>query len=213
MTQGERAASGRRPHTHPEINAYRRRTLIEGTLRSLAKRGVAGTTVSTISKEAGTSRGLLGHYFATKDDVMVAALDHLFGHIAEIVRDRISAIDGGATDKLLTMPEALFSPATFTEINRTAFLALWHETRFNEKVRKANRKLYRGYIIRMEALVRDAADEQGVTLDARDVALTFIALADGLWLGLSIHDDVLTGDQAIAICQDHLRRVLRRPQI
>lgn len=197
-----------RPRTHAEINEYRRRTLVEGALRSLAERGVAGTTVATISKQAGASRGLLGHYYETKDDVMVAALKHLFGRIADIVRAHVERAGGGATDRLLAVPAALFSAQAFTDLNRTAFLALWHETRFNEKVRKANRKLYREYMIRMEAMVRDAAQEQGVKVDARQVALSFIALSDGLWLGLSIHDDVLTGAQAVGMCHDHLRREL-----
>jgi len=198
----------KRPRTHPEIKEYRRRTLIEGALRSLAEHGVSGTTVSTISKAAGASRGLLGHYFATKDEVMVAALEYLFGRIAETVRAAVARTEG-ATNKLLAVPASLFSSATFTELNRTAFLALWHETRFNAKVRAANRRLYRDYIIRMDLMVRAAAEEQGVEVDPRQVALSFIALSDGLWLGLSIHDDVLTGAGAVSICQDQIKRELK----
>lgn len=200
----------RRPRTHPEINEYRRRTLIEGALRSLAEHGVSGTTVSRISKAAGASRGLLGHYFTNKDDVMVAALEYLFGRISLAVRDKVEATEG-ATAKLLAVPASLFCATTFTELNRTAFLALWHETRFNEKVRAANRRLYRDYIIRMELMVRAAAEERGADVDSRQVALSFIALSDGLWLGLSIHDDVLTGDQAVVICQEQLKRELMMP--
>lgn len=209
MPKAQSPAAEKRPRTHAEINEYRRRTLIEGALRSLAERGVAGTTVSTISKAAGASRGLLGHYFTSKDDVMVAALQHLFGKISDSVRGTVDSMEGAATDRLLAVPVSLFARATFTELNRTAFLALWHETRFNEKVRKANRQLYRDYIIRMDQMVRAAAQERGVKIDEKQVALGFIALSDGLWLGLSIHDDVLTGEQAVILCQDYLRRELR----
>ncbi len=198
----------KRPRTHPEINEYRRRTLVEGALRSLAARGVAGTTVATISKEAGASRGLLGHYYETKDDVMVASLQHLFNRVAGLVRDHVGNVQGGAKEKLLAVPAAMFSAPAFTQLHRTAFLALWHETRFNEKVRKANRKLYRDYMLRMETMVRAAAAELGTKVDPRNVALSYIALSDGLWLGMSIHDDMLTGAQAVAMCQDHLKREL-----
>lgn len=208
MSRAQPAIAEKRPRTHAEINEYRRRTLIEGALRSLAERGVAGTTVSTISKAAGASRGLLGHYYSNKDDVMVAALQHLFGRISDSVRGSVDGMDGTPTEKLLAVPISLFARSTFTELNRTAFLALWHETRFNEKVRKANRQLYREYIIRMEQMVRAAADELDVEIDAKQVALGFIALSDGLWLGLSIHDGVLTGEQAVTLCQDYLRREL-----
>ncbi|MFY9237839.1 MAG: TetR family transcriptional regulator C-terminal domain-containing protein [Roseovarius sp.] len=197
-----------RPRTHAQINEFRRRAFVEGALRSLAQRGVSGTTVTTICKEAGSSRGLLGHYFADKDDVMVAALQHLFGHISDSIKTSLDRCDGGAPDKLLLMPAALFAAPVFNDLNRTAFLALWHETRFNEKVRAANRHLYRDYVSRMERSVRAAADDIGARVDARQVALGFIALSDGLWLGLSIHDDVITGEQAIDICQNYLRREL-----
>ena len=106
------------------------------------------------------------------------------------------------------MPAALFAAPVFSDLNRTAFLALWHETRFNDKVRAANRQLYHDYVNRMERLVADAATDIGAKIDARRVALGFIALSDGLWLGLSIHDNVITGQQAVVMCQDHLKREL-----
>lgn len=197
-----------RPRTHAEINEFRRKAFVEGALRSLAEHGVSGTTVTTICKAAGSSRGLLGHYFNHKDDVMVAALQHLFGRISTSIRDKLDQSGGSASVKLLAMPASLFAAPVFTDLNRTAFLALWHETRFNEKVRIANRQLYHDYVNRMERLVADAADDIGATIDARRVALGFIALSDGLWLGLSIHDNVITGQQAVGMCQDYLKREL-----
>jgi len=197
-----------RPRTHAEINEFRRKSFVEGALRSLAEHGVAGTTVTTICKAAGSSRGLLGHYFSHKDDVMVAALQHLFGRISAAIKEKLDRNDGSASEKLLAIPETLFAAPVFTDLNRTAFLALWHETRFNEKVRAANRQLYHDYVNRMDRLVANAADELDAKIDARRVALGFIALSDGLWLGLSIHDNVITGPQAVGMCQDYFKREL-----
>ena len=104
---------------------------------------------------------------------------------------------------------ALFASNVFTELNGTAFLALWHETRFNEKVRKANRELYRDYIKRMDAMFAAGAKELGLEIDCRRAALGFVGLTDGLWLGMSIHDDVLTRQQVVDICQGYISRELR----
>ncbi|WP_272010816.1 TetR family transcriptional regulator C-terminal domain-containing protein [Roseovarius sp. ZX-A-9] len=198
-----------RPRTHAEINEYRRKSLVEGALRSLAEYGVSGTTVSTICTAAGSSRGLLGHYFATKDEVMVAALEYLFGQISLMVKESLDKFDGTAVEKLHQMPSVLFTAPVFTQLNRTAFLALWHETRFNDQVRVANRQLYRNYILRVERMFTAAARELGLKIDARRAALGLIAVSDGLWLGLSIHDDVITGEQAIEICQNYITRELK----
>ncbi|QIE45044.1 TetR family transcriptional regulator [Pseudohalocynthiibacter aestuariivivens] len=202
--------SKKRPRTHAEINEFRRKSLIEGALRSLAENGVSGTTVSTICTAAGSSRGLLGHYFASKDEVMVAALDYLFGQISVTVRESLDRFNGTAVETLHELPSVMFTAPVFTQLNRTAFLALWHETRFNDQVRVANRQLYRNYINRMERMFIAAAAELGVQFDPRRAALGYIALSDGLWLGLSIHDDVITGEQAIEICQNYISRELQQ---
>ena len=203
------ASEARRPRTHAEINQFRRNAFLNGAIRSLAEFGVSGTTVSTICKAAGSSRGLLGHYFPSKDDVMVAALQHLFEGVSKSVQDAVTKKRGTAVDRLRAVPVALFASNVFTELNGTAFLALWHETRFNEKVRKANRELYRDYIKRMDGMFTAAAKELGLEIDARRAALGFVGLTDGLWLGMSIHDDVLSRQQVINICEGYISRELQ----
>jgi TetR/AcrR family transcriptional repressor of bet genes len=202
----------KRPRTHVEINEYRRNSLVAGALRSLAEYGVAGTTVSTICTAAGSSRGLLGHYFSNKDDVIVAAFQHVFGQLTGLVKESIEEVKGTSVEKLSALPSALFGKPVFTELNQTVFLALWHETRFNKQVRSANRQLYRDYIIRIQQMFTAAADEVGAQIDTHQAALGFIALSDGLWLGLSIHDDVMPSQQAVEICQKYILRELQLGQ-
>lgn len=195
-----------RPRTHAEINVFRRRALMEGTIASLARHGVGGTTVQTITEEAGVSRGLIGHYFASKDELIAEAFRHLFTEVGgKVAQEAARRGRERATARLLAFPEALFSPKVFTPRNRHAFLSFWHEVRFNDLVRKANRELYRDYIERMTDLFARAAAEQGVTIDARASALGLVALTDGLWLGLSIHDRVMSSAQATDLCQAYLR--------
>jgi TetR/AcrR family transcriptional repressor of bet genes len=213
VPDNENPSKTTRPRTHAEINEFRRKSLIEGALRTLAEHGVAGTTVSRICTAAGSSRGLLNHYFDSKDDVMVAALQHMFGQISDSVQAALDAKTPSPVDKLLTLPKAIFAKPAFSEVNRTAFLALWHETRFNDKVRKANRLLYRDYIDRVDRLFSEAAAARGLSMDTRDAALGFIAMTDGMWLGLSIHDEVITGQQAIKICQKYIARELQLERI
>jgi TetR/AcrR family transcriptional repressor of bet genes len=189
-----------RPRTHAEINDFRRRALMEGAIESMAVHGVAGTTVQTICTLAGASRGLIGHYYDSKEALMAEAFKHLFDDVAQQVRKRVEAQGGGPTARLKAMPAALFSPKVLTKTNRDAFLSFWHEVRFNDLVRKANKQLYVDYANRVEALFAEAAREQGVALDARKAALGLIGLSDGLWLGLSIHGQMISSHQAADMC-------------
>jgi TetR/AcrR family transcriptional repressor of bet genes len=200
-----------RPRTHAEINDFRRRALIEGTLRSLAKFGIAGTTVRSICQEAGTSRGLIGHYFESKEHLLEVAFRHLFSTISEYVK-RIEARAGpDPLDQLMALPQAVFSTVVFTDQNRDAFLSFWHELRFNELVRQANREAYGDYQERTESLFERVAASLGVQIDALEAALGLITMIDGMWLGVAINDQFARRDVSIRTCQNYIRLQLGLP--
>jgi len=202
------AAAKKRPSTQPEINEFRRRALMEATIDILAKKGVAGATVRAITAAADTSHGLIGHYYASKDELLVAALQHLFDRVAGGVSRAIRAAGDDPVERLHAWPGGMFSPAVFTPTNRAAFLAFWHEIRFNPAVREANRRLYVGYRQRCEALFRKAAAVKGVELDAAHAAVGLVALIDGLWLDLSIEVGLVARDGAIRLCQEFIEQRL-----
>ena len=69
MTERSRAGRGRRPGA-PDTRAE-----ILGSARSLfAERGFKGTSMRAIASEAGVDPALVHHYFGTKDDLFMAAL-------------------------------------------------------------------------------------------------------------------------------------------
>ncbi|MCX6396230.1 MAG: TetR/AcrR family transcriptional regulator [Propionibacteriales bacterium] len=51
--------------------------LLEATVGCLAEHGWAGTSTTLISQRAGVSRGAQLHHFPTKNDLVVAAVEHL----------------------------------------------------------------------------------------------------------------------------------------
>jgi AcrR family transcriptional regulator len=198
-----------RPRTHPEINDYRRRALMEGTIQSMAENGVAFTTIQTISAAAEASRGLIAHYFGSKDVLVSEAFKYLFRSVSEQVGEHVVASGAQtASERLKAVPDALFSPKIFTRRSRDAFLSFWHEVRFNSLMQEANKELYQAYTERMQNLFADAAAEKKVVIDARRAALGFIALSDGLWLGLSIHGHSLSPTDAIELCQRYIEERL-----
>ncbi|MBC3193343.1 helix-turn-helix transcriptional regulator [Pseudonocardia sp. C8] len=62
-----------------------RAQLLAATVDCLASRGWAATTVSAAAERAGVSRGAAQHHFPTREDLIVAALEHMFdARIAEL---------------------------------------------------------------------------------------------------------------------------------
>src|SRR5262249_19352885 len=129
MTRMESERSAARPRTQPEINAFRRRALIRGAIRSVAELGVAGTTLDTIAGFGGGSRGLMGHYYAGKGELLLAAYEALCEGIAEEIGRAARESGSDARSRLHAMARAVFSPPVFDPVNLAAFLAFWQEAR------------------------------------------------------------------------------------
>ncbi|NLU83900.1 TetR/AcrR family transcriptional regulator [Rhodococcus sp. HNM0569] len=71
MTAGRKvgaAATGKRTRLSP---GERRRQLVELGVEMLAERTLDGISIDEIADQAGVSRGLLFHYFASKDDFLL----------------------------------------------------------------------------------------------------------------------------------------------
>ena len=50
--------------------------IVEGAYRTLIRDGYNRTTVKDIASEAGVAAGLVHYYFSTKEELLVAAIDH-----------------------------------------------------------------------------------------------------------------------------------------
>jgi AcrR family transcriptional regulator len=203
-------AQSARPHTQPEINAYRRRCLIEGAIRSLADHGTARTTLKTIAGAANASHGLVGHYFGSKDDLMAAAFRHLCEAIAEEI-GRVARESGTDTvGRLRAVLDVTFAPPAFGSVNLRAFVMFWHEALTNGRLRSIKHELYGDYREMTARLFARAARERGLTVNARSAATGLIALVDGLWLELALDPSTCTLAEARAIGEDYIDGVLAR---
>ena len=97
MTDRSRAGRGRRPGA-PDTRAE-----ILSSARSLfATRGYKSTSVRAIAAEAGVDPALVHHYFGTKDDLFVAALELPIDPRSVIGPALAGGIDGAA-ERLLTV--------------------------------------------------------------------------------------------------------------
>ncbi|MGB6246394.1 TetR/AcrR family transcriptional regulator [Gordonia sp. (in: high G+C Gram-positive bacteria)] len=59
-------------------NKLTRQKLLDTTISCLVTHGWTGTTVGLIAEQAQISRGALQHYYRTREDIITAALDHLW---------------------------------------------------------------------------------------------------------------------------------------
>lgn len=65
------------PEPRQERSRTTRRKLIEAAVDCIGEVGWAGTTVALIAQRAGVSRGAAQHHFATREDLVTAAVEYV----------------------------------------------------------------------------------------------------------------------------------------
>lgn len=76
-----------------ERSASTRLAIVEATSRCLIRFGYSGTTVAAVAEEAGVSRGALTHHFATKQEMLISAIDQFSERAAADLRAASGALD------------------------------------------------------------------------------------------------------------------------
>jgi len=200
------AQTARRPRkpTQAENHDDRRLLLMEATIDCLAQHGVERTTVRAICQIAGVSRGLLTHYYPSKELLLADALRHLLNTFTR--EERLAPVpdEESPTARLIRLSGQLFSPSQCTPRIRHALLALWHEMRFNPAVHETNRQLYATYRVFAGDLFEQAAREQGITIDSHRAAVGLFAMIDGLWLELTLQVGGLSRKDAAQHCREYI---------
>jgi AcrR family transcriptional regulator len=99
-----------------------RQRLLEATVELLVERGWSGTSTTLVSKRAGVSRGAQLHHFPTKNDLVLAAVDHLSEVRGRELADAATNLPTGPrrTRAVLEMLAEHFTSPVFT-----AALELW----------------------------------------------------------------------------------------
>jgi len=188
----------------PEV---RRRLLIESAIRVLARGGIQAFTLDRICREAGVSKGLVGHYFDGKDALLAAVYRT---SLYEPVMAQLAAAPQGASAaaRLRSLIDANFTDTVFDKANLLVWLSLWGEAATNAALNREHRTLYGALRRALAEAMAAVAAERGVTVDAEAMARNLIALIDGLWLEWSIDDTALDPAAARAACHEFVEAKL-----
>ncbi len=171
-----------------------RARLLEATVDLVVERGFAGTTTTLVSERAGVSRGAQLHHFPTKNDLVVAAVEHLTERrgaelaaaFAELSAEPVDSAAGRRTRlrRVLEMLGDHFASPVFA-----AALELWVAARTDEALLAAVEPLEQrvgreAHRMTVAALGVDES-QQGV----RELVQATLDLVRGLGLASTISDD------------------------
>jgi AcrR family transcriptional regulator len=82
--------------TQEERSAETQTRLLDATIESLIELGYARMTTTTVAERAGVSRGAQLHHFPTKEELVLAAVEHLFERRNQEFLDTFARLPPGA---------------------------------------------------------------------------------------------------------------------
>lgn len=195
--------SGRR--TQAERSAAMRTRLLDATVECLVTYGYAGTTTQRVAELAGVTRGAQVHHFRSKEDLVVAAIEHLAEQRAQAaVRDlgRVAANPDSASMVLEYLWESHQGPVF------VATLELWVAARTDEvlaaQIERVEPIVTGALVGALAQLVPDRAAQK----ELRDLAYTAMDALRGILLSsFADRDPKRARKRWDRVCV-HLRRML-----
>jgi AcrR family transcriptional regulator len=186
--------------------AETRRRIIRGAWNVIAARGLAGMTTRLVAREAGISHGMCHYHFETKDELVLALVDHVRQYWIDPM-ELLVAAPGTARDRLDAVVRWMAEPAT-REVMRV-HLELMSQSEYSEQLRERMAGEYArwhgAYVELFRQLERERALRPG--LDAERIGVAFATMADGLVDQRSLNPSLDTE----SIMRAFLAPLLRQP--
>ena len=83
-----------------EKNQQTRRRIMDNALAEFSKRGYGAGSVNTICASKDISKGIIYHYFKTKDELYLACVEECFQRLTDHLRDALTVGQGTVKEQL-----------------------------------------------------------------------------------------------------------------
>jgi len=199
-------SDGKQPRTASK--EVRRQQLIDATIESIAKHGLTGTTMTTVTREAGLSMGLANFHFSTKQNLLEETLRYLADEHHQFWKKSYERARLAPEAKLNAIVAAHFHPT----ICKRKKITVWYGFFGEAKSRAAYRKLVADIDAERRdlsaSLCRDIINDGGYkNIDPENIAMTLEGLYDGFWLNILIYPREFTRFDAMRRIQEYLAGV------
>lgn len=175
----------------------RRQQLIDSTINSIAKHGIAGTTLSTVTEDAGLSIGIVNFHFESKQKLLEATLTQLAQEHHDHWHKAYTDAGLSAPEKLMAIVDSHFHPKICTRKKLAVWFAFYGEA--------GRRAVYRSLVDGIDderfdlstglcADIAKAGDHAGAPVE--QIARTLEGLYDGLWLNILMYPGSFSREQA-----------------
>jgi AcrR family transcriptional regulator len=187
----------------------RRDEILSATWRVIARDGITGATIRAIAKEANCSRGILGHYFDDKADILGSALVLSHRRVGARMAQASTGLTGLAALRAV-MLEALPLDER-RDLEAQIEISFWGRALGNARLRELQHSEFDRLCARLHGHLQEAArlGELARDCDLRLATHQLVVLIDGLSAQRVLYQDLVTPQRQVEML-DHLLRAFRQ---
>ena len=186
----------------------RRQQLIAATIKCISKRGLGGTTMAEVAKEAALSHGIVNLHFQSKENLLNQTLQFLADEYEYLFRQAFANSGPGAAEKLQALMQHDLKPSICDRKKLAVWFAFWGEVKAVPKYQKICAEYNKGYDEVMTKLCGQLIAEGGYkNVIASDVCDALSAMTDGLWLSCLISPKTWNRETAMRSVNTYLKGV------
>jgi AcrR family transcriptional regulator len=197
-------------NTNASVRSKKKEQIIEAAARVFSRSGYSNAVVADIALQANIGKGTVYEYFNSKEDLFFAVFEWFQKKTEKAAVVGISALGGGAADRLKALNESLMGQ--WTEIKDVFVLVMefWAascSTQMRQRFKGAFKQLYDDYRQFVASLIQDGINSGEFRSDVRPepVAAALVGTWDALFLQAWFDD----GFDPAATANDFLDALLR----
>lgn len=201
----EKVTKARQKKPRTATKEVRRQQLIDATIQSIAKHGISGTTMTTVTGIAGLSIGLVNFHFATKESLFEETLRFLAEEHRDQWHKSFQKADLTPQAKLLAIVDAHYHPKICSRKKLAVWFAFYGEAASRAKYRNIMQKIDPERWKVSIGLCQQIIDEGGYDAPAaKEIADMLEGLYDGFCLNILIYPGTFSREDAKARLREYL---------
>ncbi len=166
----------------PDVSGERRTQIIESATRVFSRQGFANTRMDDVANEAGLSKGLLYWYFKSKEEIIIAIADLLFG--VEFRKMHNLSVEGKTARACLEEFLEIFVDDLRGMLTVAPVIYEFYALAFrNATVRRVMQEFLQRFVSALEPIVRSGMDRgEFAPGEARQVTIAIGSALEGTLL-------------------------------
>lgn len=177
----------------------RRDQLIDATLATLERKGLAATTLADVADAAGLSRGIVNFHFETKEKLLFETLSRLSSDYDQNWRAALAEAAPGPAEELRALMAADFSETVCTPRKVAAWFCFYGEAASRPDYRALCWARDDAYLEAVRSRCAALATAGGYTVAPAAAAIALYAMLEGLWLRLMMGAAELDRETALGV--------------